>query len=121
MPARNRRPPGARTHPDAQGEYRQAGQGVARQGDAHEGRSAATDHPGKRRRTSKRSPGLIRESLRGLLYSRTRRLLTFLTEPAHEVDDEAYQQNQAKPAAADDGTAKVKSAAAEQEKQNNHE
>jgi hypothetical protein len=50
-----------------------------------------------------------------------RRLLTFLTEPAHEVDDEAYQQNQAKPAAADDGTAKVKSAAAEQEKQNNHE
>jgi len=59
--------------------------------------------------------------LRGLLYSRTRRLLTSRTEPAHEVDNEAYQQNQAKPAAADDGTSKVKAAAAEQEKQNNHE
>jgi hypothetical protein len=38
-----------------------------------------------------------------------------------EIDDEAYQQNQAKPAAAGNGTAKVKSAPAEQEKQNNHE
>jgi hypothetical protein len=53
--------------------------------------------------------------------ARTRRLLAFRTEPAHEIDDEAYEQNQAKPAAANDGTAKVKPAAAEQEKQNNHE
>ncbi|MGD1087395.1 MAG: hypothetical protein ABR955_01535 [Verrucomicrobiota bacterium] len=42
-------------------------------------------------------------------------------ESAREKDDKAYQQNQAKPAAADDGTAKVKPAATEQEKQNNHE
>jgi hypothetical protein len=59
--------------------------------------------------------------LRGLLYSRTRRLSASRTEPAHEKDDEANQQNQAKPAAANDGTAKVKSATTEQEKQNNHE
>jgi hypothetical protein len=42
-------------------------------------------------------------------------------ESAHEIDDQAYQQNQAKPAAANDGTAKVKPAAAKQEKKNNHE
>jgi hypothetical protein len=49
-------------------------------------------------------------------------LLTFRgAESAHEKDNKAYQQNQAKPAAADDGTAKVKPAAAEQEKQNNHD
>jgi hypothetical protein len=42
-------------------------------------------------------------------------------ESAQEINGQAYQQNQAKPAAADDGTAKVKAAAAEQEKQNNHE
>jgi hypothetical protein len=42
-------------------------------------------------------------------------------ESAREKDDKTYQQNQAKPAAADDATAKVKPAAAEQEKQNNHE
>jgi hypothetical protein len=38
---------------------------------------------------------------------------------AGKKDDQAYQQNQTKSAAADDGTAKVKPAAAEQEKQNN--
>jgi len=43
------------------------------------------------------------------------------TESAHEIDDEANQQDQAKPAAADDGPAKVKPAAAKQEEQNNHE
>jgi hypothetical protein len=48
-------------------------------------------------------------------------LLFRAAKSAHEIDDEADQQNQAKPAAADDGTAKVKSAAAEQEKQDNHE
>jgi hypothetical protein len=48
-------------------------------------------------------------------------LWTSRAESAHEIDNKAYQQNQAKPAAADDGTAKVKPAAAEQEKQNNHE
>jgi hypothetical protein len=37
-------------------------------------------------------------------------------ESAHAIDDKAYQQNQAKPAAANHGTAKVKSAATEQEK-----
>jgi hypothetical protein len=39
-------------------------------------------------------------------------------ESAREKDNKANQQNQAKPAAADDGTAEVKSAAAKQEKQN---
>jgi hypothetical protein len=34
-------------------------------------------------------------------------------ESACEIDDKAYQQNHAKPAAADDGTTKVKSTAAE--------
>jgi len=34
-------------------------------------------------------------------------------ESAHEKDDQADQQNQAEPAAADDGTTKVKPAAAE--------
>jgi hypothetical protein len=49
-------------------------------------------------------------------------LLAFrAAKSAHEIDDEADQQNQAKPAAADNGTSKVKSAAAEQEKQDNHE
>jgi hypothetical protein len=41
-------------------------------------------------------------------------------ESAREKDDKAYQQKQANPAAADDRTAKVKPAAAEQEKKNNH-
>jgi hypothetical protein len=48
-------------------------------------------------------------------------LCAFRAESAQEIDDKAYRQNQAKPAAADDGTSKVKPAAAEQEKQNNHE
>ena len=42
-------------------------------------------------------------------------------ESAHEIDGEANQQDQAKPAAADDGAAKVKPAAAKQEKQNHQE
>ena len=42
-------------------------------------------------------------------------------ESAHEKNDQADQQQQPNPAPADDGTAKVKSAAAEQEKQNNYE
>jgi hypothetical protein len=42
-------------------------------------------------------------------------------ESAHEIDNQADQQQQANPAPADDGTAKVKSAAAEQEKQNHQE
>jgi hypothetical protein len=49
-------------------------------------------------------------------------LLTFrAAKSAHEIDDEADQQNQAKPATADDGTTKVKSTAAEQEQQDNNE
>ena len=47
-------------------------------------------------------------------------MLAFRTaESAREIDDEAYQQDQANSAAADDGTAKVKPAAAEQKKKNN--
>jgi hypothetical protein len=42
-------------------------------------------------------------------------------ESAKEIDGQAYQQNQANAAAANDGTAKVKPAAAEQEKKNNNE
>ena len=48
-------------------------------------------------------------------------LWVFRAESAHEKDDKAYQQNQAKPAAADDGTAEVKPAAAEQEKKNKYD
>jgi hypothetical protein len=44
-----------------------------------------------------------------------------VAESACEIDDKAYQQNQANPTATDEGTTKVKTAAAEQEKQNNHE
>jgi len=40
---------------------------------------------------------------------------------AGEKDDKTYQQNQANPATTDEGTAKIKPAAAEQEEQNNHE
>ena len=52
---------------------------------------------------------------------RPRRLCVPRAESAQEIDGEAYQQNQTKPAAADDGAAKVKPAAAEQEKKNNQE
>jgi len=48
---------------------------------------------------------------------RTRRSTPPRTETAGEIDDQADQQNQAQPAAADDGTAEVKSAAPEQEQQ----
>ncbi|MGD0207997.1 MAG: hypothetical protein ABSC89_10365 [Verrucomicrobiota bacterium] len=48
-------------------------------------------------------------------------LWAFRAESAHEIDNKAYRQKQANPAAADDGTSKVKPAAAEQEKQNNQE
>jgi hypothetical protein len=50
----------------------------------------------------------------------TRRLSAFLgAESAREKDDKTNQQNQTKPAAADDGAAKIKPAAAEQEEKNN--
>ena len=42
-------------------------------------------------------------------------------ESSREIDDKSDQQNQAKSATADDWAAKVKPAAAEQEKQNHHE
>jgi hypothetical protein len=49
-------------------------------------------------------------------------LLAFrAAKSAREIDDEADQQNQAQPAAADDRTTKVKSTAAKQEKQDNRE
>jgi hypothetical protein len=35
----------------------------------------------------------------------------------HQIDDDAYHQNQANPAAADDRASKVKTAAAEQKKE----
>jgi hypothetical protein len=48
-----------------------------------------------------------------------RRLSAFrASESAREKDDKANQQNQAKPAAADDRTAKIKPAAADQEEKN---
>ena len=48
-------------------------------------------------------------------------LWVFRAESAQEIDDETNRQNQAKPATADDGTAKVKPTTAEQEKENQHE
>jgi hypothetical protein len=42
--------------------------------------------------------------------------LVFRAESAHRIDDQAYQQNQAKPSSADCRTAKVKTASAEQKK-----
>lgn len=42
-------------------------------------------------------------------------------ESAHEIDDQANQQNQTQPAAADNGTAQVKSAATKQQQENNDE
>ena len=41
-------------------------------------------------------------------------------ESAHEIDNNADQQNQAQPAAADGRTTKVKPAATEQQKQHNN-
>jgi hypothetical protein len=43
----------------------------------------------------------------------------FRVKPAHQKDNQADQQNQAEPAAADGRTANIKTAAAEQEKKNN--
>jgi hypothetical protein len=40
---------------------------------------------------------------------------------AREKDDKANQQNQTKPAAADDGAAKIKPAAAKQEQKDNQD
>jgi hypothetical protein len=42
-------------------------------------------------------------------------------ESAREKDDKANQQNQANPAAADDGPAKIEPAAANQEEKNNQD
>jgi len=41
-------------------------------------------------------------------------LSTFRAEPAHDIDNQAYQQNQANPAAANEGTTKVKPTTTEQ-------
>jgi hypothetical protein len=48
-------------------------------------------------------------------------LWAFRAESAQEINNQAYRENQAKPAAADDRTAKVKPAAAEQEKTNKYD
>jgi hypothetical protein len=45
-------------------------------------------------------------------------LLGFRAESAREIDDKAYQQDQANSAATDNGASKVKSTAAEQKKEN---
>ena len=42
-------------------------------------------------------------------------------ESACQIDDKAYQQNQPESAAPDDGSTKVQSAAAEEEKQNHYD
>ena len=62
-----------------------------------------------------------RKSVKSADKKRNSALCAFRAESAQKIDDKAYRQNQAKPAAADDRTAKVKPAAAEQEKKNNHE
>ena len=53
--------------------------------------------------------------------TRATRLGFRAAESAHDIDDKADQQNQAKPSAADNRATKVKPAAAEQEKQNHNE
>jgi hypothetical protein len=52
---------------------------------------------------------------RAAIIPRRAVLWVFRAESAQEIDDQAYRQNQTKPSAADDGAAKVKPAAAEQE------
>jgi hypothetical protein len=71
------------------------------------------------RSTCSNNPACLAESHNAGEGGRRAILCTFRAESAHEIDDKAYRQNQAKPAAADDRTAKVKPAAAEQEKKNN--
>jgi hypothetical protein len=44
----------------------------------------------------------------------------FRSESAHKVDDKTYQQNQTQSSSADGRPAKVKTAAAEQEKKNKY-
>jgi hypothetical protein len=51
----------------------------------------------------------------------TIRLGSFRAEAAHHKNDQADQQNETKASSANDGTTKVKTTAAEQEKQNNDE
>jgi hypothetical protein len=46
--------------------------------------------------------------------------LAFRAKSAHEIDDKAYHQNQAKPAAADGRTSEVKPATTEQEQKNDY-
>lgn len=57
-----------------------------------------------------------------LANPRMNRLLTFrAAESAHQIEDEADEQDQAKAASANDGTAEVKPASTENEKQDNNE
>jgi hypothetical protein len=53
--------------------------------------------------------------------STTIRLDSSRAESAHHKNDQANQQNEANASSANDGTTKVKTAAAEQEKQNKDE
>jgi len=62
------------------------------------------------------------KSQRHWKYRRRDFLSVFVcAEATGKKDNQAYQQDQAKPAAADDGAAKIKPAAAEQEKQNDYD
>jgi hypothetical protein len=67
------------------------------------------------------NPAFCAESRSAGEGGRRASLRAFRAESAQEINDKAYRQNQAETAAADDGTAKVKPAAAEQEKQNKYE
>jgi len=67
------------------------------------------------------NPACLAESRNAGEGGRRASLCAFRAESAQEIRDKAYRQNQANPAAADDGTSKVKPTAAEQEKTNKYD
>jgi hypothetical protein len=56
-----------------------------------------------------------------MLWRWATRLTSRTAESARNIDDQAYQQNQAKPAPTNHWTANVKPTTTKQEKQNNQE
>ena len=50
-----------------------------------------------------------------------REQLTSGPEPAHQINDQANQQDQAEPASANDGTAEIETATAEEKQKNENE
>lgn len=80
---------------------------------------ATADEPAREvARPTKNSNGFL---VRATLWKQALQLSAFrASESAHEIDDQADQQNQAEPAPADGRAAKVEPAAAKQEKQNHH-